>query len=429
MKRHSITPRHNWQKIVEDQGFPFHTSGVRPADGSGSGTYWAEDAYYEFSLAEIEQIEAATEELQRISLAAVNYVCGRPDLMQKLAIPERFHDFVKRSWSRRDPHVYGRFDLGYDGKSPPKLLENNADTPTTLIESSVIQWHWLEQVYGGSTGGSLDQFNSIHEKLIARCGALAPLMTKGTPLYFLAIKDNLEEFATVEYLRDVAMQGGCLTEFLYLQDLGWHPPKRRFTDLQEMPIDYAFKLYPWEWMIREEFAPNLLESDECTGWIEPPWKAILSNKGILPILWEMFPGHPNLLPAYWGEHPGLGGEYITKPILGREGANMKVVSTDPARRMETAGEYGTEPKIFQKLFRLPQVDGRHFMTIGSWETSLQGCVSARIHSPSSSTQAGLSRMCSSTSTNEKVRPSHLQPAASRSRFLHSVCGILGGWKY
>jgi glutathionylspermidine synthase len=361
--RRTIAPRKNWQGTVESQGFPFHTAGLRPSGDNQSGTYWAEDAYYEFTAAQVDVLEAATEELYKRCLDAVKYICTkRPEILTKLGIPEAFHGYVQRSWKRGDPSVYGRFDLAYDGREPPKLLEYNADTPTTLIETSVIQFHWLEDLFG-EFGKNADQFNSLHEKLIEWWRHLAPLMNKGTPLYFLAVKDNLEEFATVEYLRDTCTQAGLSTEFLYLQDLGHDSGTKRFFDLDNRPIDYAFKLYPWEWLFEEQFGAHLLEAESSLGLIEPPWKAVLSNKGILPILWELFPGHPNLLPAYWEQDHRLGDEWISKPLFGREGANMHLQSRSGS--MTTGGGYEDNPKVFQKLARLGKVDGMH-VSIGSW---------------------------------------------------------------
>lgn len=361
MKRHVIQPRRNWQKTVESQGFPYHTAGVRPDGEITSGTYWAEDAYYEFTSAQVDELDDATTELYARCLDAVEHVCTkRPELLSKLGIPEKFREYVVCSWQRRDPAIYGRFDLAYDGKSPPKLFEFNADTPTTLIESSVIQWHWAKEVFGES---GWDQFNSIHEKLIEAWQGLAPAMSKGTPLYFLAVKDNLEEFATVEYLRDTTAQAGVPTEFLYLDDAGWDTENKCFVDLDNNPIDYAFKLYPWECMFKDEFGSQLLLAENDIGLIEAPWKAVLSNKGILPILWELFPDHPNLLPAYWEHHSALGDSWISKPILGREGANMLIA--EGATRTETPGIYGDQPMVFQKL--APRcMSGAYHLSIGSW---------------------------------------------------------------
>ena len=100
-----------------------------------------------------------------------------------------------------------------------------------------------------------------------------------------------------------------------------------FVDLEDRAIDLAFKLYPWEWMFHDAFGAKLI--DAPTRWVEPPWKAILSNKGILPLLWEMFPNHPNLLPAWFEDDPDaaqLGASYVRKPLYSREGANVTMVS-------------------------------------------------------------------------------------------------------
>jgi glutathionylspermidine synthase len=362
MKRHACTPRKDWQKEVESQGFTFHTAGKRPDGTITSGTYWAEDAFYEPTTNEVDEIEQATKELHERCIETVRIVCTkRTDLLSRLGIPREFHRYVCQSFERNDPAVYGRFDLAYDGSQPPKLLEYNADTPTTLLESSVIQWHWLEDVFAGNSGA--DQFNSIHEKLIERWKALQPRMKQGSPLYFLAVKDNQEEFATVEYLRDTTAQAGLESVFLHLEDLGWDATKKRFVDLDNLPVDHAFKLYPWEWMFSDEFAPRLIEARNDTGFIEPPWKALLSNKGILPILWELFPEHPNLLPAFWEPNGRLGDSWIAKPMLGREGANMTLVT--PKGTVESGGSYANSSKIYQQLAKLSQIDGM-YASIGSW---------------------------------------------------------------
>ena len=99
-----------------------------------------------------------------------------------------------------------------------------------------------------------------------------------------------------------------------------------FVDLDNQPIELMFKLYPWEWMMRETFGASLPGAP--TQFVEPPWKAILSNKAILPLLWAMFPNHPNLLPAYFEGDPKaaeLGTSYARKPLYSREGANVELI--------------------------------------------------------------------------------------------------------
>ena len=94
---------------------------------------------------------------------------------------------------------------------------------------------------------------------------------------------------------------------------------------------------------------ELLESLPTTAWIEPIWKMLWSNKAILPILWSLFPGHPNLLEASW--HP-LVGDKARKPLLAREGANVALIRNGQTIA-EAPGDYGAEGHVYQRLFELP----------------------------------------------------------------------------
>ena len=76
-------------------------------------------------------------------------------------LPPRALELAKASLESDPISIYGRFDLRYDGQGPAQLYEYNADTPTGLIESSVAQWYWLQDVHP-----ERDQWNSLHERLI-----------------------------------------------------------------------------------------------------------------------------------------------------------------------------------------------------------------------------------------------------------------------
>ncbi len=348
MIRHRLSPRVDWPEKVERLGFDFHT-----IDGE---TYWDESAAYEFTADEIDQLEAATAELHRLCLTAMETLSGRvPDAY---GLPPGFAQHLRRSWRRRDPELYGRFDLAWDGQGPPKLLEFNADTPTAILEASVVQWYWLQDV-----NPEADQFNSIHEKLLETWAGLGP-RDGGGPFHFTCVRDHAEDLGTTRYLMDTAIQAGLEARFLFIDEIGWDQANRIFADLDGQPITRMFKLYPWEWLRAEDFGPNLL-LDTCRV-LEPPWKLLLSAKAILPILWEMFPGHPNLLPAHFDPAPleGKGRAYVQKPIYGREGADITTVADG---RVERTGEgvYGAEGFVFQARADLPEFDG-NYPVIGSW---------------------------------------------------------------
>ena len=343
MERLLIEPRPDWRAKVEKLGLLFHTA---------EEPYWDESVCYRFTAGEIDVLEAATNELHRLCLEAVQHVIDRR-LFARFRIPESYVPLILNSWEREDLSLYGRFDLCFDGEGPPRMYEYNADTPTSLLEASVVQWHWLQERWPQH-----DQFNSIHEKLIARWreSGLPP----GGEVHFACVRDHLEDFATTVYLEDTALQGGLRTRRLFMDEIGWNGA--RFVDLQERPITHLFKLYPWEWLLREEYSPHLI--GEPWRLIEPAWKMILSNKAILPLLWRLFPGHPNLLPAYTTAE-SLGGNYVRKPALGREGANVMVVARGRPVGEPTPGDYGKGDFIYQSYLPPPEMGGYH-PVVGSW---------------------------------------------------------------
>jgi glutathionylspermidine synthase len=343
VEREEIGIRPDWQLRVEEQGFHFHTL---------DGVYWDERACYRFTASEIDALEHATGELQsRCIEAAGRVIEGRE--YARFHSPERFHELIERSWNDDEKSLYGRFDLSWSGRGEPRLLEYNADTPTALLEASVVQWYWLQDVFPDD-----DQFNSIHEKLIERWGEMRGQLPADGRVYFAADRASPEDAGTVDYLRDTATQAGIQAHAIAMSDLGWDG--RRFVDLDDRPVGALFKLYPWEWMVREEFGEHLLRGTMRV--IEPAWKMVLSNKAILPVLWEMFPDHPNLLPAYF--EPGkFATDFVKKPLYSREGANVSI--TTPDGTVEAPGEYGEEGFIWQAYHELPRF-GSSYTVIGSW---------------------------------------------------------------
>jgi len=279
---------------------------------------------------------------------------------RRSSFPPQFYDFITLSWQQQNFSLYGRFDFAFDGHSV-KLLEYNADTPTGLIEAAAIQWFWLQDIAKGDA--SLDQYNSIHERLIE--GWVAARAKFSGMMHFTSLPDYSEDYMTALYLRDTAMQAGFKTDYIEIQEIGWNDSLREFVDSREQPIKNMFKLYPWEWLVNEEFGTNLLQS--LVHWLEPPWKMLLSNKAILPVLNELFPDSPYLLRS---EFEPFGNSYVKKPILGREGANATVV-VDGQTVASTAGPYDGQC-IYQEYVALPKFDG-NYPVIGSWVVNGFAC--------------------------------------------------------
>ena len=356
MLRLPIAERPAWRERAKEFGFGFHTMYGEP--------YWDETAYYQFSLQQIEDhIEDPTAELHQMCLQAVAAVLADESLLARFQIPSQYWDLVASSWQAREPSLYSRLDLAYDGQGPAKLLENNADTPTSLFETGFWQWLWLEdQVNAGRLSRQADQFNSLQEKLVNRFTELR-LQRPGMPLHFACCMDTEEDRGTVQYLQDCAVEAGLQAPFVHVEELGLGA-SGAFTDQHDQEIGWMFKLYPWEFMLREAFAEHIRTAG-CR-WLEPLWKCLISNKAILPVLWQMFPGHPNLLPAYFEDEIGASGlqHYVKKPIFAREGANVSIFN-DGKEVFASEGPYGDEGFIYQAYTPMPKF-GDNYTLIGSW---------------------------------------------------------------
>lgn len=354
MRRVPIAPRPNLRQLALAQGFS--------VDEYGNVPYWDETAYYCFTLRQIEEeLERPAEAIEDLCFEILNRAVTDDAVFRQLKIPEAYWDYIASSWRNREKDLIGRFDFSYDGTGPAKLLEYNADTPTTLYEASAFQWEWLENnIERDVIPSHADQFNLLQEFLLE---AFAKLGIDGL-LHFACQTKIDDDRDTVEYLEELATEAGLETVFLSMDEIGIDP-RGRFTDLDDRIIDWLFKLYPWEWLMEESFGQFMPQSG--ARFIEPPWKGVLSNKGMLPLLWETFEGHPNLLPSFFEGDPraaALGNNFARKPLLSRRGANIDIVRDgDIVTRND--GPYGDEGYIVQAFHPLPNFDGRR-PVLGCW---------------------------------------------------------------
>jgi glutathionylspermidine synthase len=357
MQRISLAARLDWRNTVEALGLTWHTL----TDGQ---PYWDESAYWLFDAAEIDRIEEATDDLYAMALAAIGRAIESRSLAAFGYQPDTIA-LIEQSWAERDRSLslYSRFDLAYDGQDL-KLLELNADTPTSLLEASVVQWYWLEERFPG-----LDQFNSIHEKLVRglrRHGTMTDRL-----LHLSSAAPHDEDQGTVGYMAACAAEAGWTCRFIAQQDIGWLEGEG-FLDLEETPIRTLFKLIPWEWWLDDAFGAALAGQVRAgrIEIIEPAWKMIASNKRLLVTLWEMFPDHPLLLPAAEQPDPAWAG-YVRKPVRGREGTNVEIVEAGQAVAA-TTGRYADDLFVYQARAHLAQADGR-YAVMGSWVADGQAC--------------------------------------------------------
>src|SRR6202789_361035 len=228
MQRILCPERDDWRVTADAAGFDFHT-----IDGE---RYWDERAYYAFTLDEIEhQIEAPSGDIDAMCLELVGRAVRDERDLRRLKIPEAFWPLISESWHRDELSLYGRLDLSFDGRGPAKLLEYNADTPTSIFEAAVFQWTWLEQgIERRLLEAGADQFNSLHERLIEAWKKLGA----ASHLHLAGMLDNPEDLTTLAYLEDTAKQAGLETTLLAIESIGWREPSG-FVGLDDEKIALA----------------------------------------------------------------------------------------------------------------------------------------------------------------------------------------------
>lgn len=357
MRRVPAMPRTDWLSTVEAQGLTYAVD--RGESGDTTAQYWHEDARYEFSAREIECLEQVTADLHDMAVQAAHKMVTDPALINRHGLPAGAAELLARSLADGDDiSLYGRFDLAWDGNGHAKMLEYNADTPAGLVEAAVCQWMWLEDLHPAN-----DQWNMLHERFLQAFTNLRT--TTGIEAMHFAVGQNepTEDWATVAYLRDTAQETGLVALGITMEEIGWDSDNHEFVDIAGLPITHCFKMYPTEWLLDSEFGKHVISGAAKTRWIEPAYKLLLGSKALLPVMWDMFPNHPNLLPAYF-DHPHGMNAYVTKPLFGWEGDGVAIHTpnvSETAVSTHTAGQQ----VIYQEFVNLPNFNGNH-PVLGTW---------------------------------------------------------------
>lgn len=332
---------------LESIGFSWHTD----LDNSS----YISDKFVVLSENEAEAFYDATNELYEMYIEAGQYVIDH-NLFHELDIPFNLVDLVKKSWEDDVHwHLYGRFDLagGIDGK-PIKLIEFNADTPTSLFETAIIQWAMLK--YNGLDEAS--QFNSIYEAIGDNFRRIITLNSDiekfdehyeklGWKILFSSIKGNIEEEHTVKLLQHIASEVGFETDFAFVDEVMFG--EDGITKDDEL-FEFWFKLIPWENIAIDEgelalILTELIENKKVIIF-NPAYTLLFQSKGIMKILWDLFPNHPLLLETSFEKLKGK--KQVKKPSFGREGSNVTIINSDNSIEMQTEGVYDSFKAIYQE---------------------------------------------------------------------------------
>ena len=339
-------------EYLESIGFVWHTD-------SDNSSYISDEiviineheanAYYE-----------ACNELYDMFSEAGQYVIDN-DLFHDINIPFNLIEMIKESWENDVHwHLYSRFDLagGIDGK-PIKLIEFNADTPTSLFETAIIQWAMLKA--NGLDEAS--QFNNLYEALKDNFKRIITLDTDvekfeeyyanlGWKILFSSISSSSEDINTTKLLEHIASEAGFNTDFEFIENV-------QFNDegifKEDELFEFWFKLIPWENIAIEESELALILTEiikEKRAIIfNPAYSLMFQSKGFMKGLWDLYPNHPLLLETSF--EPLENKKQVEKRCFGREGANTKIINSDGSIDVQTDGDYEGHKAIYQEYVELP----------------------------------------------------------------------------
>jgi glutathionylspermidine synthase len=348
MKRVEIGERQDWRVEAERLGFGCHTI--------GGERYWDERHAYCLSENEIRAaLEGPTNELMEMCYRAVGEIVKDSALLERMQIDPDYHGAIRASWNENEKDIYSRFDFSYDGSAPAKLLEVNGDCAGGLFEAAVMQGAWLEAARSLETVPPASiQFNLLDEAL---AGTFMMLSDNGSDFRFAADSADQEQMLAVGYLIERARAAGLRSSFIDIGDIGIDD-ENWFTDLEDIRMRNLFMFMQLAEIVESDYGPVFANSR--TRLFEPLWKIALSNKGVLPVLWDMYPGHPNLLPAFFEDDKrslSLEHACVFKPLDGWQGEGVEICNG--AKKAAYSGEFGG--RIVQGLATIPRFGADYAM--------------------------------------------------------------------
>lgn len=337
---------------LEELGFSWHTD--------SDGSKYISDELVTITTDEAEAYYEAVNEIYDMYAEAAEFVIAN-NLFFELGIPFNLVDAIKKSWENDVHwHLYGRFDLagGVDGQAI-KLIEFNADTPTGLFETSLLQWAILKH----NSMNEQMQFNNVYEAISENFKRLITLFDDtdafderydGWKILFSSMEGNSEEEATTRLLQQMATDAGFNTGFEYLQNT--HFDENGIFDASDNAYEYWFKLYPWEDIAIDEpelatILTNIMENQKAII-INPAYTLLFQSKGMMKILCDLFPDSPYLLKTSF--EPLQGVKQVEKTVFGREGANTKIISSDGTVADSHDGPYDNYKKVYQEYVEFPK---------------------------------------------------------------------------
>jgi len=332
-------------------------------------------SYCRMSESAFKEFRHASNEMHAMFMQATDHVLENDALLERFGFPRVLWPRLRQSWNNRRNHmITGRLDFSVS-EHGVKVYEYNADSASCYMECGQVQGRWAEM------NGCKEGWNPgdhLHEMLVHA-------WKKSTidDVLHIMLDNDLEETYHALYMKAAIEEAGIPCKVIRgLSELVWDDDGS-VVDRDGLRIRWVWKTWAWETaldQLRDECSEDELPTlpDQSAVLLhpkprlvdvllrkdvkvfEPLWTLVPSNKAILPVLWELFPDHPNLLDAQFNLTADLRQNgYVAKPIVGRCGSNISIVGSGEHVIEATDGQFDNRELMYQEFFELPNLGGRH----------------------------------------------------------------------
>jgi len=363
---HAAANEQPWLDVnkPDEAAFVYMMGGHRLASNTAD-----QHKYLCISESAMREVKHATNELHAMFMDATHHVLQDDLLLAKFNFPPAIWPRLRRSWNNRRNHmITGRMDFSLSDRGL-KLYEYNADSASCYMECGKVQGKWAEH-FGCTEGRSPGEH--LHESLVHAW------KKSGVSNLLHIMQDNdLEESYHALYMQNAMQEAGIRCKVLKgFSGLAWDE-HGAVVDQDGEQITQVWKTWAWETaldQLREQCddddvlghqpstegvaTPRLVDVllRKDVRVFEPLWTLIASNKAILSVLWNLYPNHPYLLNTQFELTDDLRGkDYVSKPIVGRCGANIAIVDRHHSVIKETTGQFEAQDQVYQEFFSLPHI--------------------------------------------------------------------------
>lgn len=320
-----------------------------------------------------QELIKATNELHLMYLHATDKVMKDDNLLALFDIPKILWPRLRLSWQRRrHDMITGRMDFCLDERGL-KVYEYNADSASCHTEAGRILERWTELGYKGNG------YNPGEDLLNELIGAWKH--SHARPFAHIMQDNDIEEDYHAQFMQQALKKAGFESKIVRgLDELRWDKAGQ-LIDGDGRLVNCVWKTWAWETAIEQvrevsdtEYAAVPIRTGHPAHEVrlidvllrpevlvfEPLWTVIPGNKAILPILWSLFPHHRYLLDTDFVVNDELVQTgYAVKPIAGRCGSNIDLVSHQEELLDKTSGKFSDQKNIYQQLWCLPNVAGKY----------------------------------------------------------------------